>query len=153
MTPNRALGIRTAAAAANKPYWQLLRGVTVPVPTPKIVSLTANLVTAVQTELLLVKSATVGTPNAPVFANKLFDPGAGDTDNTRFAVAWAVEPTIGATTTAIGRVTLPAILGATVVWEFGDGELEVQAGESLLLWNVGAAPGAALDVSCFFQGN
>lgn len=150
-TPNRSIGLVTAAAAANSPYWQLLRGVTAPIPTPRVYGITATLVTAVETKLLLVKSLTVGTPQSTVFANKLYSPGG--TDNTRFATAWSVNPTIGAVTTALARVTLPAIAGATVTWEFGEGELEVGTGESLLLWNAGAGAGGVLDVTCSFEGN
>lgn len=153
VTANRGIGLRTSAAAAGAPFWQVLRGVTAPVPTPLITNISVTLATAVQTELLLIKTATVGTPTSTVFANQLYDPGTGDTDNTRFCVAWNVAPTIGAVTTALAKITLPAVLGATVEWNFEEGELQIEAGQSLVLWNAGSGAGAALDVSCFFHGN
>lgn len=153
VTPNRGIGLRTAAAGANSPYWELLRGVTSPVPTPMVTNVSVTLASAVETNLLLTKTSSPGTPLTSFFGNLLFDPGGGGVDNTRIAVTWSAPPTIAVATQALARVTLPAVVGATVSWDFEEGELEIQQGESLLLWNIGAQAGALLDVSCFFRGN
>lgn len=153
MTPNRALGVRTSAAPTSSPFWQLLRGTASPVLTPKVVSLTANLVTPVETELLLIKSATLGVASGAIPSNRLFDAGEGDANQALFATAWSSLPTIGGAGEALSRVILPGVVGASVIWDFEEGELEVQDGESLLLWNIGPNPGGLLNVSCFFQGN
>lgn len=153
MLPNRALGLRTVAAVANAPYWELLRGTTPPVRTPMVFEVSVQLVTGVQTEIGLFKTSSVGTPNPSVLMNKLVDLGVGigDISNTRCAVAWSALPTIGLTTTALQRVVLPGSVGAAAIWNF-DGALEIQAGESLVLWNLGAAPGGILDVNCSIYG-
>lgn len=151
--PNRAIGLRTSAAAAGAPYWQLLRGLTDPILTPKVFCVSVALVTAVETELLLIKSATLGAPSATNLANRLDYLGAGDIRNGRVATAWSAAPTIGAATDALARVVLPAQIGASVTWEFQDGALEVDDGESLLLWNNSVGAGAVLDVTCIYEGN
>lgn len=152
-TPNRSIGLQLAAAASGAPYCQLLRGLAAPILTPKVFCVSVTLVTAVQTDLLLVKSATLGVPTTTKLANRLDYLGAGDIQNGRVATAWSAAPTIGGADDALGRITLPAQIGATVTWEFSDGALEVDAGESLLLWNIGAGAGAALDATFIYEGN
>lgn len=152
-TPNRSIGIRLASVAAGAPYGQLLRGTVTPILTPKVYCVSVSLVTAVQTDLLLVKSATLGTASTTKYVNRLVYLGAGDIQNGKVASAWSVPPTIGGVEYALGRQTLPAQVGSTVTWEFSDGALELGVGESLLLWNAGSGAGADIDATFIYEGN
>lgn len=157
MDANRARGLRTTAAAANSPYWEMHNPSATLGPVFWVKHVSAILNTAVQTELLLIRPATSGTAQNPVNSvhlNTWALPtiGAG-VSLAKFATAWTVLPTIGAGGNVIARSTLPGTVGASVSWDFEGNSLALKAGEKIVLWNGGAGAGAILDVNVQYFGS
>lgn len=135
------IGVRTPAAATNAAYTDLRTGATRRV---NVLELAIFSTAATATSLGLVRPATLGTASttaAPQPSNPA-DPASGSLVGT----AWSAAPTIAATPVYLRRAQLVAAIGAGMVWPFAPGELWVSTASSLLLWNFGAAAGAALDV-------
>jgi hypothetical protein len=100
--------------------------------------LTLNAATA--TTLGFGKPAAIGvTPTSPI--NVLTEDNSSTTGATRTALAWGTQPTIP--TNFARRVSLPATIGAGIIWTFPRGFGVVQALSSTL-WNL--VTGSVLDV-------
>lgn len=154
MDANRASALRTAAAAANSPYWEMHNPSTALGPVFWVKRVSATLNTAVQTELFLIRPGTAGTAQNPVSGISLNTwalpfPGTG-VSLAKFATAWTVLPTLGSS--IIARATLPGAVGSSVSWDFEGNSLALKGGEKIVLWNGGAGAGAILDVNVQYFG-
>jgi hypothetical protein len=90
----------------------------------------------------LARAATVGaTPTTPItlVAEDPASPAATATS----AIAWATPPVVP--TNPNRRITLPATIGAGIVWTFGNQGFVIPASGSLVLWNL-ATSAAAVDI-------
>lgn len=104
-----------------------------------------TLATATASTFGIGRSSAVGiTPTSPVpfVAHDMGRP----TTTTATALAWATPPTEPAT--YLRRVTLPATVGAIVVFDFFPQPIGLAAGESLVVWNLGTTAVADVNVTC-----
>ena len=104
-------------------------------------SLTINAATA-SVFGLGVPAATGITPTSPqtVLAEDQNNTTAG---NTTTALAWGTGPTVPAN--FFRRISLPATVGAGIIWTFPRG-IMVPKSKSLVLWNI--VTGSIVDVNC-----
>jgi hypothetical protein len=134
------LGVRTITTSNGSTAYELIAptagiGVT-------LRKMTISLAAATASTLGLGRPAAIGvTPTSPV---RLLPDRAGDPFevDTKTAVAWGTPPTQPAAFMA--RISFPAVIGSTIVWEFNNGIL-IPAGGSLTLWNL--AVNGVLDVT------
>jgi hypothetical protein len=106
----------------------------------KLMELGLTLNAATATTLGFGKPAAIGvTPTSPI--NVLTEDNSSTTGATRTALAWGTQPTIP--TNFARRVSLPATIGAGIIWTFPRGFGCVQA-LSTTLWNL--VTGSVLDV-------
>lgn len=136
-----SVAIRTPAAAANAPYADLR---TTASDKALIREVGFFLAAATQTSLGLIRPLASGTASTTVLgqAGESSDPAA----TALLGSAWSAAPTVAATPIYLRRTTLPASIGAGLIWTFGPRDLVVPVSSSLLLWNFGAAAGSALDL-------
>lgn len=132
------LGVRTSGAGSGAAALEVIA------PSLKgcyLKELSFSLAAATASTYALGRPAAKGiTPTSPVAAQ--YQDGVVPM-LTATALAWGTGPT--APTAFIRRSSLPATLGASIVWTFSDKGLFIPANTSLVLWNL-AANGVA-DVS------
>jgi hypothetical protein len=120
-----------------RPYRQVIRSIEVCVAS------------AVAAELVL---ARVGfnpfAQSGAVFSNEL-NPNLLVNVTSKFSTAWVTPPQLG---DVLCKTSLAGVVGQKEKWEFEDGSLILSPGQSLVVWNVGAAVGPLLDVTCIFTG-
>lgn len=136
------LAVRTPAAAANAPFCDLRTGAG---ERGRLLELGVFLAAATATNFGLVRPATVGAASVSA-AGQAEDPA--DTASTlSVGTGWTTAPTIPAAPLYLRRYPAGGTVGAGVVWTwYAQNGLVVPLNSSLLLWNLGAAAGAALDV-------
>lgn len=100
------------------------------------------LTAATALSLGIIRAVTMGTASTSLVGQACDSADATATGNVDSA--WSAVPTIG--TAYLDRITLPAAAGAGLILPYGRGELVIPASGSVLLWNLGAAAGPALDV-------
>lgn len=88
------------------------------------------------------RPAAIGvTPTTPI--TLLAEDAASPVGTGTTAIAWGTAPTI-TSINPFRRITLPAMIGAAVIWTFSGVGLVIPASGSLILWNI-AASAAAVD--------
>lgn len=114
----------------------------------KIKQITLILTTAVQSQIGVARTATVGTASAsttppPLDSNDAVSDGAVDT-------AWSAAPTVAATPIYFERATIANAIGNGVVWTFID-PLVVEPSASVALWNFAASSSGDIQVSVLYE--
>lgn len=139
------LGVRTPAAAAGAAYATILPAAGQRMRIAEIGLSVQSAATASSVGLL--RTLTTGTATAPQIG------AAGDPADSAavgaIGIAWSVAPTIAGTPVYLRRFTSAAAIGPMVIWTWPlDAPLVATNGAatSLVLWNFGAAAGAALDM-------
>jgi hypothetical protein len=141
MAQTYSVGVRTPAAAAAAAYCALRPHASSDQVYVKEIGLFLSAATA--TSLGLIRAATVGTATTSVLG-QAHQPGA-PVATANLDTAWSTAPTVGSNA-YLRRLALPATSGIGVIWTFQPGaELIVGVNASVLIWNFGAAAGAALD--------
>ena len=116
--------VTTTGAAA----WDVKAGATI---RPAVLELSVNLGAGTASTYGVGRSGNVPTQTSPVLIQQE-DPGDG-AFVTGCAVAWSVAPTVPAQ--FFRRVSLPATIGAGIIWTFPRG-LILAVTASLLVWNL-----------------
>lgn len=101
---------------------------------PRIMEIGISLVAATASVFGLGRPQAIGvTPTTPVtvLAEDASDPAG----TVQTALAWATPPTVPLN--FFRRVSLPATIGAGVIWTFPNG-LTIPVSSSLVLWNISA---------------
>lgn len=81
------------------------------------------------------RPAAIGvTPTSPI--TFLAQENTTDVALTKMATAWGTGPTIPAN--FLRRISLPATIGAGIVWPFGPREFVIPVSASIILWNLSA---------------
>lgn len=138
------LGVRTPAAAAGAAYAAILPAAG---QRMRIAEIGLSLTAATSSSVGLVRTLTTGTAST----SQIAAPGdpADSAAVGSIATAWSAAPTIAATPVYLRRFTSAAAIGPMCIWTWPlDAPLVATNGAttSLLLWNFGAAAGAALDM-------
>jgi hypothetical protein len=133
--------VRTPAAAAGAAYADLRTAATDRAFVTEIGIFTSA---ATATSLGLIRPLTVGTASTTTLG-QAEDPG-NPAGTATIGSAWSVAPTIAASPIYLRRIALPATQAAGVIWTWPAPGLVVSVSSSLILWNFGAAAGAACDV-------
>ena len=128
-----ALGVRTSSGTAATAAWEIRTAATP--GRARLLEIGFFLVAATASVYGLGRPAAIGdTPTTPV------DLLPEDPNNViaaavlQSAVAWGTGPTVPAA--FIRRISLPASVGAGVIWTFPTG-LVIPVSGSLVLWNIG----------------
>ena len=135
------VGVRTVAAAAGAAYANFVPGSGRPMRLLELgVSVSAATVSSVGLGL---------AANAPVASTTTLGESQ---DNTAGAggvgTAWTTAPTAPAKFKR--RFVIPATIGLGFIWRFDSPGILI-ADQKLVLWNFGAAAGAALDIYCVWD--
>jgi len=117
--------VTTTAAAA----WDVKAGATI---RAKVMELGINLGAATTSTYGIGRSANTPVQTSPVLLQQE-DPNDG-AFVTGCAVAWGTAPTVPAQ--FFRRVSLPATIGAGIIWTFPRGLVLVTGGSSLVCWNL-----------------
>jgi hypothetical protein len=134
------IGARTPAAAAGAAY-ATIHNTSTDVLYVREIGIFLSAATATSVGLIRPSNTPVATTSQLGQAHDTARPaGTGNIDT-----AWSTAPTIG--TLYLRRITLPATVGAGVIWAFPpDMPLILNASQWLVLWNFGGSAGAACDV-------
>jgi hypothetical protein len=133
--------VRTPAAAAGATYCDLR---TTSTDRARIREIGVSSSAATLSSLGLIRSATIGTTSTTTIGQAQ-EPGEA-AGTVLIGTAWSSAPTIS-TNVYLRRFAIPATAGAGVIWTWPyDAPLVVPVSASILLWNFGAAAGAACDV-------
>jgi len=127
------LAVRTSSGTAATAAWEIRAGATP--GRSKLVEIGFFLAAATASQFGLGRPAAIGdTPTAPVdfLAEDPNDVLA--TGVIQSALAWGTGPTVP--TAFLRRISLPATIGAGVIWTFPQG-IVIPASGSLVLWNIG----------------
>jgi hypothetical protein len=145
MSTNYRIGFQSAAAAASATY----AAFRAPTRTSKLleIGLACNAATASNISLFrntaagyaASASSSVGQADSPIAA-------AG---TSLVDTAWTTPPTVTAASRLM-RYTLPATIGAGLIWTFPEGLFvrSATATDILVIWNEGGAAGSALNGYC-----
>lgn len=133
------IGVRTPAAAAGAAYCQIRTTSNKPVYLLELGVFTSA---ATATSVGIGRPATEGTASttAAFLPEKLGDVAGV----TLMATAWSAAATAPAS--YLRRVTTPANTGAGFIFQWPPNSLLIPVSASIILWNFGAAAGAACDV-------
>ena len=127
------LAVRTSSGTAATAAWEIIAGSTP--GNAKLIELGIFLSAATSSVYGLGRPGAIGiTPTTPVDflqedPNNLLASGV-----VRSAIAWQTGPTVP--TNFMRRLSLPASIGAGVIWTFPEG-IVIPASGSLVLWNIG----------------
>lgn len=132
--------LATVAPAAGAPYATIAAG------TKRVelreLGLFCNAATASSVRLLRPANTPVATTSTLCQPH---DPANTLASTTNIGTAWSTVPTIS-TNIGTRRITLPAQIGAGVIWTFYDSPLVIPPSGWLVLWNFGAAAGSVLNM-------
>lgn len=129
------LSVRTSSGTIAEPGWEIIAGAT-----PgriRLLEIGFFLAAATASQIGLGRPAAIGdTPTSPVDflpedPNDVLASGV-----IQSAVAWGTKPTVP--TAFLRRISLPATIGAGVIWTFPQG-MVIPASGSIVLWNIGAS--------------
>ena len=126
-----SLGVRTVSATIAEPCLEIYTAAT---DRAKILEIGISIVAATASVFGLGRPAAMGiTPTTPVtlLAEDTGDPVA----TVKTALAWATKPTVP--TAFLRRVSLPATIGAGMIWTFPFG-LIIPISFSIVVWNITA---------------
>lgn len=125
-----SLSQRTTSGTAASAAWEIKAAATGTRPKIFEIGITINAATA--SVFGLGRPAAVGvTPTSPV---TFLGEDNADTSLTTAALAWGTGPTVPVN--FFRRISLPAVVGAGVIWTFPRG-LVLPLGGGLVLWNIG----------------
>ncbi len=134
------LGVRTSVVSSGTAGFELIA----PLSGCFLMSMRLSLAAATASIFGLGRPAAKGvTPTTPA---KVLSPLTSDATalDTTTAVAWGTGPTIPGA--FYKRVSLPAVIGSQVFWEFTAAGLWIPGGETLILWNLAANGVADVEV-------
>ena len=135
------VGVRTAAAAAGAPYANFVPGAA---QRMRLLELGVSVSAATVSSVGLGLAANVPVASAVALGESQDNAAASGGVGT----AWTTAPT--APTKFKRRFVVPATIGLGFIWRF-DSPGILAADQKLVLWNFGAAAGAALDVYVVFD--
>lgn len=134
---------RTSSGSSGAAGWEIRNGATTKA---KVMEVGLSLVAATASVIGLGRPAAIGiTPTSPVTFLDEGDGGAPAGLLTH-AIAWGTGPTVPAA--FLRRVSLPATIGAGVIWQFPEG-LGLPISGSIVLWNLAA--NSVLDVWAYLK--
>ena len=126
------LGVRTTAGTDAAAAWEIITGATP--GRAKVLEIGVTLAAATASTYAIGRPAATGiTPTDPVnFLPQ--DPNDVIADGVvQSAVAWGTGPTVPAG--YLRRISLPATIGAGVIWTFPEG-LFIPVSSSIVVWNI-----------------
>lgn len=127
------LGVRTSSGTAATAAWEIRAGATP--GRVRLMEIGFFLAAATASIFGLGRPAAIGdTPTTPV---DFLDEDSDDVLAAaviQSALAWGTGPTVPAA--FLRRISLPATIGAGVIWTFPTG-IVIPVSESLVLWNIG----------------
>lgn len=136
-----SLGLTTTATASAANLLDIAAGANNAI---RLMELHIFLNTAVATKVGLFRTTALGTRTTPTsFIGE--DPNDETTPITTSALAWSVAATLAAT--ALRRLSLPATIGAGIIWTWGPRGLLIPKGGSIMLANTAGAVIGLLDVN------
>lgn len=94
----------------------------------------------------VVRATARGTQTATQAGNDMY---ASESSNATLDNTWSVNPTVGAASTALRRLSLPVTAGGGLIWAFARGDLHVASGAGLAIVNANAS-GATLGAFVFY---
>jgi len=140
-----SLGVRTPAATAGAAYATIHTAAS---DRAYVREVGIFLSAATASSVALVRSS--NTPVASTSALGQAHDTAAPSATVNVDSAWSTAPTVGAN--YLRRTTLPATIGAGLIWTFPpDAPLILNASQWLVLWNFGIAAGSALDIYCVWD--
>ena len=134
------LGVLTTATASASALWEIRTSANV---RAKILEIGIFLNAATASSIGFGRPGAIGvTPTSPVdFQPEDFaDPTVSG--QVQSALAWTTAPTVP--TNFLRRISLPATVGAGIIWTFPRG-IVIPVSNSVILWNVGASACSALN--------
>lgn len=137
-----SLGLTTSATASGANLWDLVPTAAV---NARLLELHVFLNTAVATKVGLFRTTALGTRTSPTtYLNE--DPN-DQTPLSTSAIAWSVASTVSAV--ALRRVSLPATIGAGIIWTWGPRGLVIPKSTTtgLMLQNTAGAIIGLLDIT------
>ena len=139
--PSFMRGFVTGGASTNSAYVDFRTNSTVPA---QILEIGITLATGSNTELGLLRTATVGTTSTTQTPEKMDPASAAAT--LVIGTAWSSAPTIAGTPLDLIRQYIGGTVGNGAIWTFhsDDDRLLIAVSSSIVLWNRGAAQGATL---------
>jgi len=125
-----SLALNTTVTTTGAACWDIKAAAT---NRPAIMEISINLGAATASTYGLGRAGNTPTQTSPVLV-QAEDPG-DPAGISGCALAWSVAPTIPVQ--FLRRVSLPATIGAGIIWTFPRG-LVLATGQSLLIWNLAA---------------
>lgn len=140
--PRFEIGKASVAAATGAAYATLHTGANVAAEILEV-GFFCNAATASSVELAQPANTPVATTSTLGNASNI---GWNPTSTVNFDTAWSTAPT---TPTIIYKmITLPATIGAGVIWTWPPGQFVLPVSKWLVLWNFGGGTGSILN--CYF---
>lgn len=136
-----SLGITTTATASAADVLDIAAGTNNAV---RLMELHIYLNTAVATKLALFRTTALGTRTSPTTLGAE-DPNDETTPISTIALAWSVAATKASI--ALRRISLPATIGAGIIWTWGPRGLLIPKAGSLILSNTAGAVIGLCDVN------
>ena len=134
-------GFTTSSASAGAAYADIRTSSTVPI---SILEIGMAIAAGTNTEPGLIRSATVGTASTSYTPEKANPATAAAASS--LSSAWSSVPTIAGTPLYLRQGYIGGTVGNGLIWTWDEDQLIVPVSSSILIWNYGAAQGAAMRV-------
>jgi hypothetical protein len=144
------IGFQSAAAAAGAAY----AAFRAPTRNSKLLELGLSCNAATASNISLLRNTAAGyTATTSSSVGQQENPSGADAAGTSVVdSAWSTPPTVTAAS-RIRRFTLPATIGAGLIWTFQNGiwVRSATATDILVIWNEGGSAGSALNGYCVWE--